>query len=435
MSTPSTPVTDEGQRELAKETGKSAGKIGISLLVAIALGYVLTLLVGRWLGPVNSKVFLSFWGILMGLGSALSPLEQELSRQSAVAKLAGHRPGKAALRALTVGALIVAVIAALTLVVPVLTDRLYDGRPELGFIVLLGALSFSCQFAARGLLVGAQKIAQYSWLVLAEAAVRVVVLTGVFLAGLTGVVSFAIAAAAGSFAWLLFVRPITGLIDPHLEGEAWRPVASRIVLLMIGAGLTASVITGYPALVSLLAPGGDDAQVGVLFNTLTVSRVPLLLLSPLQALAVPTVVRLSGSLDGMHRLRRLLAIGTIGTLVVGVVGFVVGLLIGPWLVKLLYGPDFVAQGWWVAGMVWGAVLLTAMQLMTAVLVARTQANKVLVTWAVVAVSTALVLLLLPGDTILRAVVGLAVGPTVGLVVAAAFVLRRPAGNVQATPGV
>ncbi|HWD02285.1 MAG TPA: hypothetical protein VG674_07525 [Amycolatopsis sp.] len=430
----SSPVADEDQRELAKETGRSAGKIGISLLVAIALGYVLTLLVGRWLGPVNSKVFLSFWGILMGLGSALSPLEQELSRQSAVARLEGTKPGKAALRALTVGAVIVAVIAALTLVVPVLTDRLYDGRTELGFIVLLGALSFACQFSARGLLVGAQRIGEYSWLVLAEAAVRVLVLVGVFLAGLTGVVSFAIAAAVGSFAWLLFVRPVSGLLDPHVDGEAWRPITSRIVLLLIGAGLTASVITGYPAMVSLLAPGGDPAQVGVLFNTLTVSRVPLLLLSPLQALAVPTVVRLSGTAEGMHRLRRLLALGTLGTLVVGALGFVVGWVIGPWLVKLLYGPEFVAQGWWVAGMVWGAVLLTALQLMTAVLVARTQANKVLATWAVVAVSTALVLLLLPGGTILRAVAGLAAGPTVGLVVAAVFVLRRP-GNVRATSDV
>jgi O-antigen/teichoic acid export membrane protein len=263
----------------------------------------------------------------------------------------------------------------------------------------------------------------------------VVVLAAVFVAGLTGIASFAIAAAAGSFAWLLFVRPISGLIDPHLDGEAWRPVASRIVLLMAGAGLTASVITGYPAMVSLLAPAGDATQVGVLFATLQVSRVPLLLLSPLQALAVPTVVRLSGTAEGMHRLRRLLALGTLGTLVVGVVGAVVGLLIGPWLVKLLFGAKYAsAEGWWVAGMVWGAVLLTALQLMTAVLVARTQANKVLVTWAVVAVSTALVLLFLPGDTILRAVAGLAAGPTVGLVVAAAFVLRRP-GNVKVLPGV
>ncbi|WP_407655579.1 hypothetical protein [Amycolatopsis rhabdoformis] len=431
----STPVTADSEPSLARETGKSAGKIGISLLVAIALGYVFSFLTPRLLGPIDNAVFASFWGILMGLGGALSPLEQELSRQSAVASMDGGRVGKPALRALTVGAVAIAVVAAVTIAVPVLNQRLYSGHLELGVIALCGGIAFACQFATRGLLVGHNRIRPYSWLVVAEAALRAVLLGLVVVAGLTGVVSFAIAAAVGSFAWLLFLRPARRLVDPNLEGEGWRPVTSRILLLLLGAGLTASVITGYPALVNVLAPGGDATRVGVLFATLQVSRVPLLLLTPLQALAVPTVVRLSGSTDGRHRLRRLLALGTVGTLVVGVVGALVGLLIGPWLVKLLFGANYAsAEGWWVAGMVWGAVLLTALQLMTAVLVARTQANKVLVTWAVVAVSTALVLVLLPGDTILRAVVGLAVGPTVGLVVAAAFVLRRP-GNVRATPGV
>src|SRR5205085_882092 len=82
--------------------------------VVLAAGYVLTLVATRWLGPENSKVYLSFWGILMGLGSALSPLEQELSRQSAVAALDGGKAGKPALRALTVGAATVAVVAGLT---------------------------------------------------------------------------------------------------------------------------------------------------------------------------------------------------------------------------------------------------------------------------------------------------------------------------------
>jgi O-antigen/teichoic acid export membrane protein len=423
-------MTEEADgRSLAKETGRSAGKIGLSLLVAIALGYLLTLLATRWLGPENSKVYLSFWGILMGLGSALSPLEQELSRQSAVAALDGGRAGKPALRALTVGAVTVAVVAALTLVVPVLSDRLYAGSTGLGVVVLCGAIAFACQFAARGLLVGQQRIKPYSGLVVAEAAVRVLVLFGVFFAGLTGLTSFAIAAAAGSFAWLLFVRPVSGLVDPHAEGEGWGPVTARILVLMAGAGLTASVITGYPAMVSLLAPGGSDADVGILFATLTVSRVPLLLLSPLQALAVPTVVRLSGTADGVRRLRRLLALGALGTVAVGVVGALVGWLIGPWLVSLLYGAKFVAQDWWVAWMVWGAVVLTALQLMTAVLVARKQANKVLVTWAVVAVTTAVVLLVAPGDPVFKAVAGLAVAPTLGLAVVLVFVLRRP-GNVQ-----
>ncbi|HKN53500.1 MAG TPA: hypothetical protein VJX66_13425 [Amycolatopsis sp.] len=422
-------VSDETS-SLAKDTGRSAGRIGVSLLIAVGLGYLLTVLASRLLGPTNSAAFLAFWGVLMGLGSALSPLEQELSRQSAVAALDGGKAGKPALRALAVGAVAVAVVAALTLAVPVLGDRLYYGHTELGVIALCGAIAFACQFATRGLLVGQNRIRPYSWLVLAEALVRVLVLGAIAVAGLTGLTSFALAAAAGSFAWLLFLRQARGLIDPHADGEGWRPVGTRIVQLMLGAGLTASVITGYPALVNLLAPGGDKAQVGTLFAALTVSRVPLLLLSPLQALAVPTVVRLSGTDEGMHRLRKILAAGAVGTLVVGAIGALVGLLIGPWLVKLLYGAKFVAEGWWVAGMVWGAVLLTALQLMTAVLVARTQANKVLVTWAVVAASTALVLLLMPGDTLVKAVSGLAAGPTVGLVVVLVFVLRRP-GNVKA----
>lgn len=435
MSSPVTHESDETDgRSLAKETGRSAGKIGISLLVAIALGYVLTLVATRWLGPENSKVYLSFWGILMGLGSALSPLEQELSRQSAVAALDGGKAGKPALRALTVGAATVAVVAGLTLVVPVLSDRLYAGNTALGVIVLFGAVAFACQFAARGLLVGQQRIKPYSGLVVAEAAVRVVVLFGIAAAGLTGVTSFAIAAATGSFAWLLFVKPVSGLVDPHADGDGWGPVTARILVLLTGAALTASVITGYPAMVSLLAPGGSDADVGVLFATLTVSRVPLLLLSPLQALAVPTVVRLSGTEEGTRRLRRLLALGALGTVALGVVGALVGWLIGPWLVSLLYGSDFVARGWWVAWMVWGAVLLTALQLMTAVLVARKEASKVLVTWAVVAVATAATLLLVPGDPILKAVAGLAGGPTLGLVVVLMFVLRRP-GNVRRAPDV
>lgn len=411
--------------DLAKDTGKSAGKIGISLLIAIGLGFVLTLFAPRILGPEASKVFLSFWGILMGLGSALSPLEQELSRQSAVAALDGGRTGKSALRAITVGGLVVAVVSALTLIPPV-TDRLYGGDPLLAVLVLLGGISFACQFGTRGLFIGQNQVRQFSGLLVAEALVRVVIFGALVVASIAHLVPVAIAATAGSFAWLLFAKPAAKLVDPHLDGESWRPITSRMLLLMLGAGLTASVITGYPAMVSLLAPVGDAAQLGTLFVALTVARIPLLMMSPVQALAVPTVVRLSSIGDGLHKLRRYLVLSALGTLVLAAVGAVVGLLIGPWLVQLIYGAKYVAEGWWVAGLVWSSVLLAAMQLMTAVLVAQTKANKVLITWAVVAVSTALTLVLLPGDTILRAVIGLIVGPTLGLAVVTAFVVRKPA---------
>jgi len=403
----------------------TAGSLGGSLIVSIGLGYLLTVACQRLLPPQEYAIFVTFWGLVMGLGSTLSPLEQELSRQSAVAALTGGKAGRPALRAVAVG-VVVAAAFSLALLIPPINDRLFHGDWSLAVIVLAGGVAFACQFGTRGLLIGQHKVKAFSLLVVAEPAVRALVLGVLFVSVAYNVVSLAIAVAAGSFAWLLFARPVAGLVDPHQDGEGWRPVTARILVLMAGAGLTASVITGYPAMVSLLAPGGSDADVGVLFATLTVSRVPLLLLSPLQALAVPTVVRLSGTEEGRHRLRRLLAIGALGTVVVGTVGALVGLLIGPWLVSLLYGAKFVAQGWWVAWMVWGAVVLTALQLMTAVLVARKQANKVLVTWAVVAAATVAVLLLAPGDPVVKAVAGLAVAPTLGLAVVLVFVLRRPA---------
>ncbi|WP_370945265.1 lipopolysaccharide biosynthesis protein [Amycolatopsis sp. cg5] len=412
--------------DLAKDTGKSAGKIGISLLIAIGLGYVLTFVCGRLLGPVRYDVFASFWAVLMGFGAALSPLEQELSRQSALASAAGHRVGRSAVRTFVVAAVVIAVLSLLTFI-PQATTQLYGGQFWLAVIVLVGGVAFAFQFATRGLLIGHNEVRRFSGLILGEAGARVLVLGIVVAIGVgTQILPLALAAAAGSFAWLLYARPTAKLVDPHLEGEPWPVVVKRTLLLLLAAGLTASLVTGYPALVKLLAPKSDAEQLGAFFAALMVARVPLLLLSPLQALAVPTVVRLSASEEGHGKLRKLLVLGAIGSLVVAAIGAVISLFIGPWAVSLLFSAKFAAQGWWVAGLVWSSVMLTIMQLMAAVLVAQAKADKLVIVWAVTAVSAALTLVLMPGDTILRAVVGLIVGPTLGLAVVTAFVVRKPA---------
>jgi O-antigen/teichoic acid export membrane protein len=406
-----------------RETGRSAGRIGVSVVVSIGLGYVLTVACGRLLSPADYAVFLAFWGVLMGLGSALSPLEQELSRQAAVATLAGGRAGRPALRAVTV-AVAVSVVVSLVAMIPPVGERLFHGHTVLAVLVLAGGVAFACQFGVRGLLIGHGEVRRYSRLVVAEAAARALVLGAVVLAAVTGLFTLALAVAAGSFAWLFFARRAAKLVDPRLEGESWFPIGRRVLLLMGGAALSASVITGYPALVRLLVPGGDGNAVGALFAAVIVARAPLTLLQPIQAVAVPLVVRLSSTADGEHKLRKVLALGTFGALVLAAAGALAGLVVGPWLVRLIYGGAYQVPGWAMAGLLWSSVLMIPLQLLASVLVARTQADKVLATWAVVAFSTAAALLFLPGDTVARAVLGLAVGPTLGLVAVLAFVLRE-----------
>jgi O-antigen/teichoic acid export membrane protein len=412
----------------------TAGSLGGSLIVSIGLGYLLTVACQRLLPPQEYAIFVTFWGLVMGLGSTLSPLEQELSRQSAVASLTGGKAGRPALRAVAVG-VVVAAAFSLALLIPPVNEKLFHGDWSLALIVLCGGVAFACQFGTRGLLIGQHKVKAFSLLVVAEPAVRALILGVLVVSVAYNVVSLAIAVAAGSFAWLLFARPARQLVDFHVEGDGWGVTSRRMGMLLAGAALTAAVITGYPALVGLLAPGGDGDRVGALFAALVIARLPLTLIGPVQSLAVPFVVRLSVTEEGRHRLRRVLALGTAAALVLAALGALVGLWLGPWAVRFVSGPKYAIDGWPVAGMVWSSVLLVPMQLLTAVLVARTQAKLVLVTWAVVTGTASLLLVLLPGDTVFRAVVALAAAPTLGLAVVLAFVLRRaPETAMGTTPG-
>jgi hypothetical protein len=71
-------------------------------------------------------------------------------------------------------------------------------------------------------------------------------------------------------------------------------------------------------------------------------------------------------------------------------------------------------------------------LLAAVLVAREQGGRVLVTWAVVAGMSVLVLAFAPGDMVLRSVLGLVIAPTLGVFVALGLVLRAGSRDTPVT---
>ncbi|WP_229686132.1 lipopolysaccharide biosynthesis protein [Longimycelium tulufanense] len=411
--------------------GRSVGTVGIALLVAVGLGYVVLIAVGRLLSPADYAIFMTFWGVVFGVGATLAPLEQETSRQAALAAVHGQRAGATVLRTVAVGAAAAAVFGLLILV-PAMNERLFSGYGALAVVAGVAGVAFAPQYGVRGLLMGQHRVRFYGGLIVAEAGLRLVLLGAVVLAVVTGlvpvvgVVPAAITVAVGSFAWLLFVRPATTAVDRHIPGERWSGVTQRVVVLMASAGLTATVITGYPAMVRLLA-GGDLTPLGALFAALMILRFPLLLMSPLQAMAVPLVVRLSHSDDGRHRLRVLLAQGIVGSILIAAVGAVLGALVGPWGVRFLLGPRYHVDAWAAGGLLASSVLLTAIQLLCAVLIARTQVHRVLLTWAVIAATSAVVLVAWPATPLVRAVLGLVLAPALGLGVAVACVLRHDAG--------
>jgi O-antigen/teichoic acid export membrane protein len=317
----------------------------------------------------------------------------------------------------TAAAGLAALVAAVTLV-PAVADRLYgQADAVIGLVVVVSALGFAVQFAVRGQLIGSGAVRGYAWLVVAEALARLVVLLAVLAFVGLDLVTAAVAVAVGSFAWLGWAgRARTVLPRRGLPAATWRAAVGRAGSLMAAAALTASVITGFPTLVTVLTDEAPGAAGGAVFAALTISRVPLLLVSPVQALAVPFVVRArerAGS-DGASALRKGLVLGSVLFAVGGVVAAAVAWVAGPWVVHLVYGDAYDVPAPAIAVLVLSACLLAWVQLLSAALIALAAHRRMLVMWAVAVASTVVWLLVSPLDVVASTAVGSLVGPLAAL---------------------
>ncbi|GAA2726072.1 hypothetical protein [Cellulomonas aerilata] len=423
----------------ARGTGGGRGTsgvagVGLAIALASAAGYVLLALVGRELTPADFGLFVAFWGVLFGLGGSLSTVEQESARQRSAAV---PEPGPSLPAITTASAVLAAAGAALTLLPPV-AARLYgDPDSRLGVVVVLAAVGFAVQFALRGVLIGSGRVRDYGGLVVLEAAVRLVVLLAVLVTVGVTLTTAAVAVGLGSFAWLGWagrarLSRAHGEPDGAAAGHGWWPAVRRSASLMLAAALTASVVTGYPTMVAALtgSPPGDAG--GAVFAALTVSRVPLLLVSPLQALAVPAVVRWRGAAGGGSTLlRQRLLLGTGAFAALGLVGGVAGWLLGPWAVRLVYGPAYDVSPAAVALLVMSAFLLAWVLLLSAALVALAAYRSMIAMWVTAVAGTAVWLVLSPWGVVETTAVGAVVGPVAATACAIPLLWRITAPSASA----
>lgn len=403
---------------------RALGGVGTAVLISSALGYLLLFGYGRYLvsSPVELETLLVFWSVLLGTGAALGPIEQDIARQATQAAVHGRRPGRGVYQVAVVGLVAVLVAGALALVPP-LPRMLFGSHPELLAVAVAGGLACCGHLTVRGLLLGRHRIASYGGLLVAENAVRVVLLGALILAAVRDLLPLAVTAAAGYAVWLVVVPARRNLVEPKTPGQPWPAVTRRVLALMASAALMASVLTGFPALVGALAPVEADGDLAALFLALQVARIPLLLLSPVQALTVPVVVRMSQDERGRRRLRGLLVRLVIVTIAAGAAGAAAGAVAGPAAVTLLFGPEYRIGHLAMAALVWSSVALGAVVLLSAVLIAKSMAGHVVTVWAAVAGISALALVLGPWEMAERAVVGIAVAPAFGLAIATVAVLR------------
>lgn len=391
--------------------GATLRSVAPAMAVSTALGYVLFVGVGRLLGPADFALFAAFWGLLFAVGGMTAPLEQETARLVA----SGVDPGHPRLvqTGLTVGSVLgVGVL----LVFPVTVGRVLDGSWPLALVVVLAALGFAVQSVVRGIRLGAAS-RSYAALVVSEPAVRLLVLGGLLLLVAPSVGVAAAAVAAGSFAWLLFLRPSVarspgGTVEPSPPGQALR----QLGLLTVAAGCTAGVVTGFPAVAAVFAPAGSAEELGSVVAALTVTRLPLLVFGPVQAVLVPVLVRRRSA--GDHGAAgRLVAQVVLWAAAASVLLAAVALAVGPSVVELVYGSEFRVARLPLAVLTLGAGLVVVQLLLTAAVLASGRHGWVLGSWGSCLAVVVAVLAVGPGTLTASVATAVTAGPVVGVAVA------------------
>jgi O-antigen/teichoic acid export membrane protein len=367
--------------------------VGLALLISNVLGYLLLARIGRWLPANEFAVFLSTWGVIFGLGSALSIVEQEVSRQSAAAATKGERTGQSAVRVTVLAGLLICTFS-IGLALSPLRGGLYDGKWLIAVLTCIATVGFGPQFFVRGLLLGHTRIRSYSAILVVEPAVRVLAATFIAVAMTEHhLVLLVLAVTSGSFAWVGFLFAARGLVDTTTRAEPWLVLIWRVVSLCSAAGLSACLITGYPAVVTAVV--GDTAGLATLFTIITASRVPLVIAAPVLALAVPVVVRVVAA-GGTRQIHEYLKRGGVALVAAASICGVGGALLGPLAIRLLFGSQYPAEPLMVSLVLSSSVFIAGVVLTTSALLALQRYGTVVLTWGAAVLVALMVLSIWPG---------------------------------------
>jgi O-antigen/teichoic acid export membrane protein len=396
-------------------SGSGAAGVGIASLVAAGCGYLVLLLAARSLDPSRNADFLLFWSLLFGVYGVLGGVQSETTRASHTAGTSTHGARLVPWGVLLGGA--AAVVVAAT--APLWGTHVLGNDWVPAIVALcLGAVMFAGHSAVAGVLAGRLRWGGYSVLVGAEAATRLLLVVVVVVAG-AAMDQLELAVAVASGAWLV----LTVLFRPVREVRgATADVATPRLLANTGkaavaAASSAALVVGFPVLLRVTSGDAEFASAAPLILAISVTRAPLLMpLAAYQGVAITHFM--ANRHRGFGALARVLLLIT----GIGVAASLAAAVVGPWLLRVLFGSAYGVPGPVLAGLTLGATALAVLTMTGAAVLATGQHTLYAVGWLAATV-TSLALLLVPLSIEGRAVLALAVGPLVGIVIHGVAVQR------------
>jgi O-antigen/teichoic acid export membrane protein len=276
---------------------------------------------------------------------------------------------------------------------------------------------YALLFVAKGVLAGRRRFADVGWVLIIETLVRLV----------AGVVAIQLFASAISLGWAMVLGGFAVLAMRwwrHDVGDPRAPAAPASQFLggYVGATSASQILLGA-APIAVAALGASPALVSVVFVTFTLYRAPLTLIFALQGRILPYLVGIAGAGDN-HRLGRFARGVVLAGAGLALLGGLVGWLVGPEVVGILFGEEFVPSDAVAAFTAAGVMAAASAQIAGQVLVAEARTSRLAGAWAGGLLVALVALVSLGGQADVRVAISFAIGEAVALLLMALLAIRR-----------
>ena len=398
--------------------------MGGAALVVGAAGYLVLLLTAPALGPAGYAQFAIFWSLMYFIVGALFGVQQEATRSTlsaAVAPSSGAAPRAVSVGAIVLGIVVIAVAASSWIWAPQLFG---DDAAAIAVCVLVGTVLYAGLAVLAGSLSGRGEWSAYSWLLTSEALIRLAAVFAVILIAVD-LVALAIATVAAMGVWVVALA-VSSRARSAFASRADAPLAPAVLRSLgtvAGTASTAALVTGFGALVGLMAPDAPAAELGVIILVITLTRAPILM--PINAYLGIAVSTFHERRD--NGILRVLVKPALAVLGAGLALSVLAAWLGPWLIAVFFGEEFGA-GWLVVGLSTVSATLIGVLSLTGAAALAVDRHRAYVAGWLVAVLLAVLLLAIPGSLTTRVLVALLCAPVAGVITHVA--LLAPSRSVR-----
>jgi O-antigen/teichoic acid export membrane protein len=315
----------------------------------------------RTLAAATYSAISAFWAVLYAIGNGImQPLEQEVARACSARRAKGVGSGPVIRRAMVIGGsfwVLVAVVIGLAATQGAF-QRLFHDNQMLTVALVIGLGGFCVGHLTRGTLSSHRRFGRYGAFFSVDGVMRVAMAAalgwlGVLVAGPWGIVmAISPFLAAGAALWRQ-----KALLEPGPEAP-WRELTQNLGWLLLGTSSISLVVQGGTIAVGRLATSGQQAAAGQFLNGLQTARIPLFLFQAILASLLPKLSRQAetGDLDAFTTGLRRLVLLILG---LGMVAVVAAGLLGPALIRLVFGTQSALTRWDLAVLALAFIIIMA----------------------------------------------------------------------------